>query len=80
MRFERQVPLEVNYKGHRIGNYRLDLLVEDRVIVELKAVKELLPVHKAQVLCYLRITGVKRGLLLNFNVEVLRFGIDRVSL
>ena len=80
MRFERQKPLKVDYKGHRIGNYRVDLLVENRVIVELKAVKALLPVHRKQVLCYLRITGVRRGLLLNFNEELLTQGIGRVSL
>ena len=59
------------------GNYRLDLLVEDTVIVEIKAVEVVLPVHHAQLLSYLRHTGKPLGLLINFNVEVLRKGVVR---
>ena len=79
MKFERQKLIEINYKGHNIGSYRLDLLIEDRVILELKAVKELLPVHEAQLLCYLRVTGTRIGLLINFNVEALKQGIKRLA-
>jgi GxxExxY protein len=60
------------------GGYRLDLLVEDAVIVELKAVETVLPVHRAQLLSYLRFTDKQLGLLINFNVERLVVGVDRV--
>lgn len=77
--FERQAPLRVDYKGlHLDCGYRLDLLVGDAVVVELKAVEALLPVHKAQMLTYLKLGGWKAGLLLNFNSAVLRDGIVRV--
>jgi GxxExxY protein len=78
MDFEQQVPLIVTYKGIRLdGGYRLDLVYEKRVIVELKAVEEVLPVHEAQLLTYLKLTGIRVGLLLNFNVPVLKNGIYR---
>ena len=78
LRFERQVPLPVEYKGLRLDcAYRLDLLVEGSVLVELKAIEELLPIHKAQVLTYLR-AARKQGLLINFNVEVLKNGLSRI--
>jgi GxxExxY protein len=77
--FERQVPLPVTYKGVRLDcGYRLDLLVADCVVVELKAVDSLQPIHEAQVLTYLRIGGWNAGLLLNFNVPVLKHGIKRL--
>lgn len=78
MDFEQQVPLVVTYKGVQLdGGYRLDLVYEKRVIVELKAVEEVLPVHEAQLLTYLKLTGIRVGLLLNFNVPVLKNGIYR---
>ena len=67
------------YKGVRLGtDYVLDLLVEDTVIVEIKSVRELLAVHRAQLLTYLKLTGRACGLLMNFNVPVLKQGIRRV--
>jgi GxxExxY protein len=78
-RFERHLPLPVEYKGLRLDcAYRLDLLVEGAILVELKAVEEALPIHKAQVLTYLRAAGKQVGLLINFNVEVLKNGITRL--
>ena len=73
-----EVPIEIHYKGlHLPAAYRADVVVEDTVLVELKAIERLLPVHDAQVLTYLRHTGLGVGLLLNFNVPVLRDGIRR---
>lgn len=81
MSFQRQVPLPVIYKGMRLDcGYRLDLLVNDEVVVELKAVDSLQPIHEAQLLTYLRLGGWKVGLLLNFNVPVLKYGIKRMVL
>jgi GxxExxY protein len=78
---ERQKVLPLNYKGvHLDAGYRLDLLVEDCLIVEVKAVESFAPVHKAQVITYLKLTGLKLGLLLNFNVDMMRWGIKRVIL
>lgn len=76
---DRQKELPVLYKGIRVDcGYRLDLLVENAVIVELKAVEKLAPIHEAQLLSYLRLSGCRLGLLLNFNVQYLRQGIKRV--
>ena len=81
LQFTRQVELPVVYKGAQINlGYRLDLVVEEQVIVELKTVDSLAPIHTAQVLTYLRLTGLGTGLLLNFNTPVLRDGIKRVRL
>lgn len=81
-RCRRQVPLDLEYKGLDVGAaYRMDLLVEERVVVEIKAVEQLLPVHQAQLLTYLRVGGHALGLLLNFNVERLpEGGIVRLAL
>jgi GxxExxY protein len=76
--FVKQPVVQVQYKGQTIGEKRLDLVVEGRLVVELKAVEELAPLHKAQVLTYLRITGLKLGLLINFNTILLKDGIKRV--
>ena len=77
--FESQKPLPINYKGVQLDcGYRLDLVVENCVIVELKSVETLLPIHQAQLLTYLKLTGLKLGLLINFNVPVLKNGIKRV--
>ena len=77
--FKRQFPLPINYKSHLLDcGYRLDLLVMDKVVVEIKAVEKLLPIHKAQILTYLKLGSWKVGLLINFNVAVLKDGITRV--
>ena len=77
--FERQKPLPVAYKGVQLDcGYRLDLVVEDALIIELKTVQELSPIHEAQLLTYLKLSGLTVGLLINFNVPVLRRGIRRL--
>lgn len=77
----RQVPLPVVYKGIKLDcGYRLDLLVEERLIVELKAVDVLLPIHEAQLLTYLKLARFPTGLLINFNVPLLRDGVKRMVL
>ena len=76
--FEREKPLPVEYKGHKLDcGYRLDFVVDEKVVVELKAVEEIHPVHQAQLLTYLKLTRCKVGLLINFNVPVLKNGITR---
>ena len=76
--FQREKPLPVEYKGHQLDcGYRLDFIVDEKVVVELKAVDEIHPVHQAQLLTYLKLTGCKVGLLINFNVPVLKDGITR---
>ncbi|MCP4402489.1 MAG: GxxExxY protein [bacterium] len=77
--FAHQIPLPVQYKGvHLDCGYRLDILVDDLVIVELKAVQKLQPVDEAQLLTYLRLKKIWLGLLINFNVPVLKNGIRRI--
>ena len=77
----RQVPLPVVYKTVRLDcGYRMDVVVEDRLVVELKTVDRLLPVHDAQLLTYLKLSGIGTGLLLNFNTAVLKDGIRRLVL
>lgn len=79
MKFERQKSVPIRYKNVLLGSdFRLDLLVEDELIVELKTVAELLPIHEAQLLTYLRLEQKALGLLINFNVPVLRDGVKRV--
>jgi GxxExxY protein len=78
LRFVRQVPIAIAYKNVAIGEARLDFLVADRLVVELKACSELLPVHLAQVLSYLKASDRSLGILINFNVPMLRQGIKRV--
>jgi len=76
---ERNIP--INYKGVELDcGYRLDVLVDGRVLVEIKSVEAIAPVHRAQLLTYLRLLGVKVGLLVNFNVPVLKEGIQRLVL
>lgn len=78
LKFERQKPLPVTYKEVRLEHgYRIDLLVEDVVIVELKVVDAVTSVHEAQILSYLKLSGCPVGLLLNFNVKMLKNGINR---
>ncbi len=75
LKFERQVPLPVRYKGVGLDcGYRIDLVVEDSLILELKCVEHILPVHEAQLLTYLKLTGKRVGPILNFNVAVLTRG------
>ncbi|HYX82979.1 MAG TPA: GxxExxY protein [Gemmatimonadales bacterium] len=78
LHFQHQVRLPVVYEGVSLdAGYRIDFLVENCVIVELKAVERLLPLHTAQLLTYLKLSGCKVGLILNFNVQHMRDGIDR---
>lgn len=77
--FERQRPVALRYKGHAVGaDLRLDLVVGQKVVVELKTVEKLLPVHEAQLLTYLKLTDLRVGLLVNFNVAVLKDGLRRI--
>jgi len=79
LKYERQVTLPINYKGTLIENaYRIDILVEDEIIIELKAIERVEKIHKAQLLIYLKLSEKELGLLINFNVEVLVNGISRV--
>lgn len=76
-----QVDLPVKYKGISLDcGYRVDLIVEEQIIIELKTVDKIAPVHEAQLLTYLRLSGKKIGLLLNFNCSVLKSGIKRMVL
>jgi GxxExxY protein len=76
--FERQVPIPVEYKGIKLDcGYRADIIVDSRILVEVKAIDSLLPVHDAQLLTYLKLGGWKIGLLINFNVELLKHGLRR---
>jgi GxxExxY protein len=81
MSFERQKPLPVTYKGVQLDcGYRLDIIVEENLLLELKSVATLLPVHEAQMLTYLKLTGIRVGLLVNFNVPMLVNGLKRFIL
>ena len=78
IKFEKEYPLPLEYKGIRLeAGYRPDILVDGRVIVEVKSVQALAPIHDAQLLTYLRLGGWRLGLLINFNVLVLKDGIHR---
>jgi GxxExxY protein len=76
--FAHQVTIPVTYKGQVIGEGRLDVLVGSVLVVELKAVDALAPIHTAQLLTYLKVTGYRLGLLINFNVPILKQGIKRL--
>ena len=77
--FTREVQLPLSYKGLKLDcSYRIDLLVEDEIVVELKSVEQTLPVHSAQLLTYLKAANKQVGLLINFNVPVLKDGIRRI--
>ncbi len=79
LRFERQRHVPIEYKGRRIAaDLKIDLYVENQVVVELKSVEKLLPVHEAQLLTYLRLVSKRVGLLINFNVPLLRDGVKRL--
>jgi len=76
--FERQAGLPVVYKGNQLDcGYRIDIIVDRKVILELKSVADILPIHKAQLLTYLKLSGLKLGLMLNFNVVLMKDGINR---
>jgi GxxExxY protein len=77
---ERQKPVSLEYKGALLGDgFRIDLLINDQLIVEVKAVDRIQPIHEAQLLTYLRLTGKQLGLLINFNERVLKSGLKRVA-
>lgn len=78
--FQRQYEVAVRYKGREVGTGRVDMIVKETIIVELKAVDALAPIHTAQLLSYLRITGYPLGLLINFNVAKLTDGVRRIAL
>jgi len=79
--FERQVSLPVRYKNVLLNcKYRMDLVVDKNLVVEIKAVDKLMKLHEAQLLTYLKLSGHKKGLLLNFNSRLLKFGIKRMVL
>jgi GxxExxY protein len=79
--FERQKGLPVEYKGNKLDcGFRMDILVDNKVIVEVKAVDGMLPIHDAQVLTYLKLSGLKLGLLINFNTKILKDGVKRLVL
>ncbi|HVC57161.1 MAG TPA: GxxExxY protein [Stellaceae bacterium] len=81
LNFRRQVPLPVVYKSIRLDcGYRIDVVVEEQVILELKTVERLMPIHEAQILTYLKLSGLRTGLLLNFNSAVLKDGMRRIML
>jgi GxxExxY protein len=81
MEIRRQVAVPVVFEGHRLGPvFRIDLLVAEQVVVEIKTVERILPVHEAQVRTYLRLSGLRTGLLLNFLVPVMKDGIRRMSI
>jgi GxxExxY protein len=81
IRFQAQRHVPVEYKGVNLGDVlRLDSVVADQVIVELKAVERLLPIHEAQLITYLKLTGLRVGLLINFNVRLLKEGVKRIVL
>ena len=77
--FERQKPLPITYKGNTLEcGYRVDILVENAIILELKVCDKLEPIHRAQLLTYFKLSNLKLGLILNFNVPLMRDGITRV--
>ena len=77
--FEKQKPLSIDYKGKKLDcGYRLDIIVEKAVIIELKSCEKIEPIHKAQLLTYLKLSGLNLGLILNFNVSLMRDGIVRI--
>ncbi len=81
LQFQRQVALPVSYKGRVLdAGYRLDVVIESQVILELKAIDRLLPIHEAQIITYLRLSGMRRALLINFCVPLLKDGLRRFVL
>lgn len=79
MRYSAEQAVEVVYRGRHVGHLYADIIVEEQVILELKAVEQLAPIHTAQLITYLKATGLRTGLLINFNVRHLRDGIKRLA-
>lgn len=78
IQYERQVNLPIMYKGNKLdAGYRLDLVIENKIVLELKSIEKISPVHEAQLLTYLKLTKLPLGFLINFNVPVLKDGIIR---
>ena len=78
VKFQRQIPMPLSYKGCKVdGAYRLDIVVEEKVILELKSVEETTAVHEAQLMTYLKLSGMRVGFLMNFNVSAMKDGIVR---
>ena len=77
--FNRQLPIELLYRGRPVGHGRLDFLVEDRVVLDLKAVESISATHRTQMISYLKITKLRLGLIINFNVTVLTQGVRRLA-
>ena len=76
--FKQQAPISVDYKGVKLDcGYRIDLLVEDSVVVELKSVDKIIAIHEAQLMTYMKLSGKRVGLILNFNVELMKHGLVR---
>ncbi|HVZ21034.1 MAG TPA: GxxExxY protein [Vicinamibacterales bacterium] len=80
LRYDRQLGVPISYKGRLVGEYRPDLVIERRVVAEIKSVDRLIGLHQAQLLAYMRILNMPVGLLLNFNSDVLRTGIRRLAI
>ncbi|MCD6579357.1 GxxExxY protein [bacterium] len=80
IKYERQSVVPIQYKGSHLGDYRIDMLVENKIILELKAVSKMNDLFKAQLFTYMKLMDVKLGLLINFNVKLLKDGITRVIL
>jgi GxxExxY protein len=80
MAFEEEKAVNIRYKGYLLHGQRLDLIVESRVVLEIKAVSQLHEIHGGQVISYLKATGLRAGLLMNFNVPVMKAGIRRITL
>ncbi len=79
--FQRQISLPVRYKGDVLDcEYRFDLIVEKSLVVEIKSVEKIVPVHRAQILTYLKVSGIRTGILINFNMPVLKDGLERFVL
>jgi GxxExxY protein len=77
--FERQKPIPIEYKGIKLDcGYRIDIIVENKIILEIKAVEKILPVHEAQLMTYLKLTHMRVGLIINFNVKYLKEGLKRI--
>jgi GxxExxY protein len=74
--FQKEKPLPVNYKGCLLDcGYRMDIVVEDEIIIELKSVEQLMRIHEAQILSYMKLAGIRQGFLINFNVRLLKDGL-----
>jgi len=79
LKVEQQKPLPIVYRGVKLEcGYRMDLIIDNEVIVEIKSIEKLLPIHQAQLLSYLKLSNCRVGLLINFNIKVLKNGIQRV--